>query len=303
MDAIARYKETRDFLFQEAGIEPQSHMVQTDGPVNNVHYLELGSGKALIIIHGGGSHASEWIPILKPLSEHFHLYVIDRPGHGLTDPFNYRGIDYRECAIQFVRSFMDAVDLQQALFMGNSMGGYFCLSFAMAYPERVQKLVLIGAPAGMNRWIPYMLRLLGTKGVNSLLIKTVAKPGVSNLKNFHKKLLVADVSRLSDTYIEHCYYNQLLPGSMTSFRTLLENVLTVEGWREDLYIGDQLYTLDMPVRFIWGDNDAFEKPETGKQKAKTIKNYRFEVVANAGHCPWLDQPEKCASLIISMLRE
>src|SRR5680860_99694 len=103
MDIIAKYRETRTLLFKNAEIEPQSKFTITEGPVKKVHYLELGNGKPLVIIHGGGSHASEWINILKPLDEHFHLYVVDRPGHGLTDSFNYRGISFRESAVDFIR--------------------------------------------------------------------------------------------------------------------------------------------------------------------------------------------------------
>lgn len=169
--------------------------------------------------------------------------------------------------------------------MGNSMGGYFSIGFAMEYPHRVEKLLLIGAPAGVNLWIPYLLRLIGLRGLNKLLIQTIAKPSISNLKNIHKLTLVANVDKLSYVYLEHCYYHQLLPHTMKGFSTQLENALTIKGWRSDLYIGDKLDQLNVSVRFIWGDKDAFEKPETGRQKAKNIKDYKFEVVKNAGHCP------------------
>jgi len=59
----------------------------------------------------------------------------------------------------------------------------------------------------------------------------------------------------------------------------------------------------VPVRFSWGDKDAFEKPETGLSKASAIQGNKFEVVENAGHCPWLDQPEKCVALAIAMLED
>lgn len=301
MKVIEEYKRTRQILFDKENIQPQSKFVKTTGPVKNVHYLEMGKGKPLIMIHGGGSHASEWINIMKPLAEHFHLYAVDRPGHGLTDPFNYRGVVYRKVAISFVRSFMDALGLEKTFLMGNSMGGYFSIVFTMEHPERVEKLLLIGAPAGVNRWIPFMLRLLGWKGVNQLLLKTVAKPGFSSMKNIHKQILVADIDHLSKNYLEHCYYNSVLPGYQQAFTSMLENVLTLRGWRKDLYLGEQLYRLQVPVRFIWGTEDAFEKPVTGRKKASAIEDYKFEVVENAGHCPWLDQPEQCVGLIISML--
>ena len=67
-------------------------------------------------------------------------------------------------------------------------------------------------------------------------------------------------------------------------------------------MGDQLDQLKVPVSFIWGDKDAFEKPDSGIKKAEMIKNYTFEVVRNSGHCPWLDQPEQCGALIIKSLQ-
>ena len=302
MNAVEEYKRTRQILFDKEGIQPLSKIVATKGPVKKVHYLEMGKGKPLIMMHGGGSHASEWINILKPLAVHFHLYVVDRPGHGLTHSFDYHGIDISNHAIHFLDTFMDAVGLTKVSLLGHSMGGYFSLCFSLQYPERVDKLVLIGAPAGVNRWIPAMLRLLGTKVLNVILAKTVAKPSLANIKSIYKQLLVARPEKLSEDYYLHCYYGQKIPDHIKSFTSLLENVLTLNGWRKYLYLGDRLSELSLPVGFIWGDSDVFEKPETGLQKALAIKNHVFEIVPNAGHAVWLDQQEKCTELIISMLK-
>ena len=125
---------TNQTIFDFYGIQPASKFVNTNGPVKKVHYLEAGKGKPVIMIHGGGSHASEWISIMKPLAEKYHLYVVDRPGHGLTDQFNYRGVDFRKSAVDFVRSFMDAIGLETATLIGHSMGGYFSISFATEFP-------------------------------------------------------------------------------------------------------------------------------------------------------------------------
>jgi pimeloyl-ACP methyl ester carboxylesterase len=138
---------------------------------------------------------------------------------------------------------------------------------------------------------------MGIPGLNKLM----GKPDLSTVKMLHKQLLVANISILPEEYLQHTYHHMQLPGTVRSFQSLLENVLTLGGWKKKYYLGDQLHQLQVPVRFIWGSKDAFEKPETGKQKAATIPDYQFEVVENAGHCPWLDQPEKCVSLIKSMI--
>ena len=164
-------------------------------------------------------------------------------------------------------------------------------------------MILIGAPAGLNFWIPPMLRLLGIKGLNRLLLKTIARPSISGMKNIYRQLLIEDHTKLSEDYYEHCIHGQKLPGTITAHRTMLENVLTHRGWKKEYYIGDQLGNLRVPVGFIWGDNDAFESPETGMTKAKQVEKHTFEVVKNAGHCPWFDQPEKCVSLILELLNK
>lgn len=258
MDALNKYRETRDLLFKQAEISPKSNFVTiNDNVIKKVHYLELGSGKPLILIHGGLSHSSEWFSILKQMSEHFHLFVVDRPGHGLTDSINYTNVDYQQSAIGFIHSFIDSVGIQKASLLGNSMGGYFAVCFGMAHPERVDKLFLIGAPAGLNRWIPPMLRLMGTKGINKLLTKTIAKPSISSLKMIHKQLLVASINQLPLVYFENGYYHMLLPEIAMSQRTMLENVLNLKGWKEKYYLTNQLDQLKPPVHFIWGDKDAF----------------------------------------------
>lgn len=303
MNTYEEYIRTREILFDAERIRPQSKTAHISCIPEYVHYLELGNGRPLILIHGGGSHSSEWMTILKLLSSRFHLYVVDRPGCGLTSGIDYGEVPVRDHAVDFLGGFMDAVGLNKALFMANSMGGYFSICFALQHPDRVEKLLLIGAPAGLSLRVPLMLRLIGIKGLNKFLVHTIARPSVQNVRRIYKQLLVADVTKLSAIYLEHCYYSLLLPDAEKGFLSLLENVLTLDGWRKDLYIGDQLQHLAIPVSFLWGDKDAFEKPEKGRQMTLVIKDHKFEVVGNAGHCPWLDQPERCGHLAICMLED
>ncbi len=301
MNVIKRYLQTRQQLFNVAGIQPEALSVITKGPVKKVHYLKMGSGKPLILIHGGGSNSTEWINILKPLSENYSLYVVDRPGSGLTDSFNYRNVDVSWHGGEFIRSFMDAVHLQQGSFLAHSIGAYFAMNFAFKYPERTDKLICIGAPAGINYYIPAPLRMMGTPVLNRFLLSTVFKPSAGNVRRLYKMLFVADVSNMPDVYFEHISYHQLLKGWANSFFSLLENLLTWRGWHAKYYNGNKLRMLKVPVGFIWGDKDAFEKPNTGLIKAHLITDHRFHVVANAGHCPWFDNPGQCVFLINELL--
>lgn len=138
---------------------------------------------------------------------------------------------------------------------------------------------------------------MGTRYLNTALLNFVLRPSVKSVRNLYRDLFVSDISKVPEKYLKHVYYHQVMPGRMLSWFTLAENLLTIRQWEPDLYIGDRLDQLQVPVRFIWGKEDAFEKPETGFPKASVIRDVKLHAVDNAGHCPWFDQPEECIRLI------
>jgi pimeloyl-ACP methyl ester carboxylesterase len=129
-------------------------------PPLDVHVLETGNGDPLLLLHGGNSVAAGWIPLLAKLPDH-RLLAPDRPGCGLTTKFDYAQVSFRAHAVEYVGSVMDALNVTRASIVANSMGGYFALVFALAHPERVAKLVLMGEPAGSAPSIRLANRLVG----------------------------------------------------------------------------------------------------------------------------------------------
>lgn len=303
MTSIDNYKRTSELLFASAGVQPQSKFVVTDGPVKKVHYYETGNGKPLIIIHGGGAHAVQTYPIIKSLQEKFHLYILDRPGCGLTDTFDYSGVHLPNHATDFVRSFMDAIGIEKASFVGQSMGGFFSINFALIFPQRVEKVLLVGHPFGGARKIPFMLRLMGVKGINSLLIKMIGTPNKKGTKQFYGQLLVADNKKLSDDYLENDVCAALLPGTGVSFVSLLENSVGIGGVKKSYLLTKKMKELTMPVCFIIGDRDSFDTVDNLRKIVATMKNGTIEVVSGGGHILWLDEPEVCSKLILQHLSE
>jgi pimeloyl-ACP methyl ester carboxylesterase len=99
-----------------------SRFVQIANPGLRVQVLEGGQGEPVLFIHGGDGVAAQWEPLLSRLSSGFHVYAPDRPGCGLTDMFNYRDVPLREHAVDFVEATMNALGLESASLIGNSMG-------------------------------------------------------------------------------------------------------------------------------------------------------------------------------------
>ena len=298
----APFIEAQERLLAHYGTNAHSRYLSLQEPALRVRVLEAGAGEPVVLIHGGGGFAAGFEPLLSALQSHFHLFVPDRPGCGLSEKITYRGIALRTHAVSFVRSLLDALELPRAALVGHSMGGYWSIAFALAYPERVSKLVLVGAPAGIDRWVPPFLRALGIRGVNSFLYATIAKPSPQGVRELFQRIGVANIDRVPAVYLAAAYAAGILPGVQESFLTLLETVLTLRGFHPAYYLREELRNLQPPTCFIWGDKDAFAPPASGEEACTRMSNARLEVVKNAGHLPWLDDPQRCADVLRTFLQ-
>ena len=115
-------------LLAAYGAQTESQFVHLPEVNLLTHYLECGQGDPVIMIHGGNSFAASWAPLLRPLARHFHLFIPDRPGCGLTQMVDYRGVSFREHSVAFVTAFCDSTGIERSSVVGNSIGGYFALA-------------------------------------------------------------------------------------------------------------------------------------------------------------------------------
>jgi pimeloyl-ACP methyl ester carboxylesterase len=242
-----------------------------------------------VLIHGGNAVAVQLAPLMAALQGAFHVVAPDRPGCGLTDKFDYRGVSLREHAVQFVTSVLDALDLPRATLVANSMGGYWALVFALAYPERVTKLVLVGEPAGSAP--PHgPLPARPTSG----------QPTLDSIRSHYAERLVAHSERVSAEMLQANHAAALLPGAAQAWDTMLE---TIRHERLGLTyaLRPELAQLRPTTLFIWGDKDTFGSPALGAEMAALAPDARCAVIHDAGHLPFWDQPEQCAQLIRAFL--
>lgn len=118
------------------------------------HYIEQGEGFPLILLHGNGEDVSYFAHQMEPFAKHYRVIAIDTRGHGQT-PRGNAPFTIRQFAEDLL-GFMDQHRIEKAHILGFSDGGNIAMVFAMAYPERVEKLILDGAnldAAGVKRSI------------------------------------------------------------------------------------------------------------------------------------------------------
>ena len=274
---------------------PESHFVGLPEPPLRTHYLECGLGDPVVMIHGGNSFAASWAPLISPLSRSFHLYLPDRPGCGLTDKVNYRGVPFRQHSVAFLKGFLDAVGVERVSLVGNSMGGYFAFAFALAYPARVSKIAIIGAAPLINDAMPIPHRVLSIPGVNRWVWARVSARAAL------PRALFAQPEKLRPEVLQSARVGAGLPGAVESWLTMVEAVGTLAGFRRRCSLKDEMKEIAAPTLFIQGDKDGFGTVESVQKVQNEIPNSRMEVVSNAGHVPWYDETENCARILVTFL--
>jgi pimeloyl-ACP methyl ester carboxylesterase len=217
-------------------------------------------------------------------------FAPDRPGCGLSDRFDYANIPFRQHGIDFVASLLDALHLSKAAIAGNSMGGYWALLFALAAPDRVTKLVMLGGPAGST---PPPVPRRPLKGEPSLEATRAAY-----------RVVMANPDRVPAEIMDADFAASAIPGASQAWNSMIEDVAREGGNRNGLAyaLRPELKNLKPPTLFIYGDKDLEGPPSLAHEMAELAPNGRCEIVEDAGHLVWLDQPRTCTKLLLNFLQ-
>src|SRR5215472_3005494 len=116
-----RFRDTQAAVLAEVGVDAETAFIEIDEPPSRVHLTAAGSGEPLLMVHGGNSVSMSWGPLMPLLTPRFRLLMPDRPGCGLTGPFDYRGVDLRTHGAAFLRNVLDSLGLERVAVVGNSM--------------------------------------------------------------------------------------------------------------------------------------------------------------------------------------
>jgi pimeloyl-ACP methyl ester carboxylesterase len=250
--------------------------------------LELGSGRPLLLIHGGLSSSCEWVPIMGALADDYRVFAVDQPGHGGADAFDYTGVDLNAHSVRFVGEILDALSLEQSAIMANSIGGLLAARFAEHSPNRVTKLVFAGFPAGLRRRTPLPFRMLALPGLPRLAF---SNPNAKSSRKFMADgLAVAHPELLPDELVDCDVANTYR--HMESFITLVKRIANLRGLRRRWLLGDSWRKMPNGTTILWGENEPWATPEWGTAKLSEMETAISVVpIPGAGHLPWWDQPD------------
>ncbi len=261
-----------------------------------VHLIEAGRGEPVVHLHGTNTSALSHL-MLAERTRSSRSYLVDRPGCGLSDPSEFTPGKFHDHAVAFVDEILDALALDAAVLVGASGGGIWATWYALARPERVAGLVMLGSvPALPGVHIPLPLRLMVTPGIGDLLARGV-KPGRRMLLRLMASMGEETAITKHPDLLDSLIAGARDPVAVAANRAELRALMSPFGWRTAMRITSQdLRRLAVPTLMIWGDRDPVVPLEAAQAASALIPRARLEVLP-AGHVPQLGNPDMVAELI------
>ncbi len=284
MDDLAK---TSDGLTEEN----TSRFVQA-GAVR-VHYNEAGEGMPVIFIHGGGPGASgwnNWFPNIGPVSKHFRTILIDKPGWGQSDPVVIEEPRFQYNA-RVLRDMMDELGIEKAHLVGNSMGGGSAAKFAIDYPDRIGKLVLMGtAGGGHSLFFPGP-----PEGIRAIW----AVWGNPTVENFKK---MVDVFCYDSSFATPELLQRRVDGILSKPEHLEARKKTNPLFLRPNDLSPELHKIAAETLVIWGRDDRFEALDTALKFIKYIPTADLIVYTKCGHWAQYEQATKFNRDLLAFLQ-
>ena len=254
--------------------------------VNNtrLYYERTGSGPAVVLLHGGNLDSRMWDDQYVPLSRTFTVVRYDiRPyGRSATTEKGFS-------SVEDLRALLDHLQISRASLVGLSLGGRIAVDFTLAYPERVDKLVLMGP------------------GLTGFHFKVEED---QQMKKALDRAAAGDAKGAMDLWLEHPMMQPAMSNAIRAerIRTIARDNLRI--W-ERLAVGERvsnppaiqrLSEIRKPTLLIVGEKDVPDIHAIIKLLGTGISGSRTEVIPGAGHMPNMEAPVRVNELLAAFLR-
>ncbi|MBF0661167.1 MULTISPECIES: 4,5:9,10-diseco-3-hydroxy-5,9,17-trioxoandrosta-1(10),2-diene-4-oate hydrolase [unclassified Rhodococcus (in: high G+C Gram-positive bacteria)] len=265
-----------------------------------LHYHEAGVGHdtTIVLLHGGGPGASSWSNFAKNipvLARRFHVIAVDQPGYGRSD----KPTEHPQYFVHSASALADLLDTlgitDRVHLLGNSLGGGAAVRFALDYPDRAGRLVLMG-PGGLsvNLFAPDP-----TEGVKNLG-KFGYQPTRENLEAF-LRIMVFDQSLITPELVEERFAAASTPESLAAAKAMGKSFSSGEFEKGMLW--RDAYRLRQRVLLIWGREDRVNPLDGALVALKMIPRAQLHVFGGCGHWAQLEKFDEFNKLTVDFLTD
>ncbi len=251
----------------------------------DVHYVDEGSGDIIVMIHGFASSLHTWNRVADELKREYRVIRLDLPPFGVTGPLRSSSGAIETMNLptyrRFIDTFLQALGVSRATFIGNSLGGLISWDYAVRHREAVERLVLIDS-AGFPMKLPIYIGLFNSALVRVSspwwLPEAIIKSAVRNVYGDPHKIDAVTLRR----------YVEFFHGEGTR-EAIGKMVPTLDFKEVDT---DVLKTLDVPALVLWGAKDRWIPTAHAAEFASRIPRAKSVMYAGLGHIPMEEAPER-----------
>ena len=242
-------------------------------------YHEFGSGPPILVLHGAGG-LPLGAPFLNGLAAHGRVIAPVHPGFGHAPLPDW--IDSVDDLAYIYLDFLAALDLRDVTVLGTSLGGWIATEIAVRSTARIARLIL-----GDSVGIKISDRL--TRDVVDIF---ATDPDELTRLGWHDPAKAPDVAALPDEALEIVARNREASA-----------LYLWEPYCHNPKLPRRLHRIDVPTLLLWGESDGIVKPDYGRAFAKLIPGAKFEIIAQAGHVPQLEQPDAFVAAVVRFIEQ
>ncbi len=264
----------------------------------NIGYIDEGKGDILLLIHGLGSNAKAWSKNIPALSRDHRVIAVDLPGYGTSDKGHYQYTLSFYATV--LKEFLAGLGVDEAVFIGHSMGGQIAMVSALENPELVQGLVLI-SPAGFEAFTDgegdWLRRAVSAKFVSETTVRGVAINLESNFYDTPEDAEFMITDRLqvrgASDFDRYCYAVSLNVAAML-----------------DYPVYDRLDEISQPTLVLFGENDnlipnrflhgGFTEDVAQRGMSK-LNNGKLVMMSECGHFVQFEKAEETNQAVVDFL--
>jgi pimeloyl-ACP methyl ester carboxylesterase len=257
-------------------------------------YRTAGSGPVILLIHGMAGSATTWKQVMPALSRDFTVIAPDLLGHGRSDkaPGDYSLGAFAST----LRDLLVVLGHEHASLVGQSLGGGVAMQLAYQYPERCNRLVLVGS-GGLGREVNPVLRLLTLPGSELVLRLACAAPirgSIERLAEVASRAGLHPAPVLGELW--RSYASLADDATRKAFVRTLRAVIDTRG--QAVSAANRLHlAAEMPTLIIWGDSDPIIPVDHAHEAHAAIPGSQLEIFEGVGHYPHCEAPERFVELL------
>jgi pimeloyl-ACP methyl ester carboxylesterase len=284
------------FLAATSGITEPGRLrfdaVDTDA--GTISTLSAGTGHPVLCLHGLGGTKASFLPTVRGLADRYRVVAADLPGFGESDKPIRAPYDAPYLS-RAVTALLDALEIDRAHLIGNSMGGRVAIEVGLTEPGRTEKLVLLSPALAWLRdrpWKWLMPAPLPKLGLLQPTPRAIAEPIV-------RRLIPGSDDGWSAAGVDEFLRAFLSPRGRAAFYSALRNIYTDEPYGED-GLWTRLAGLSTQAMFVWGRQDPLVPIAFMKHVERTLPAARH-VELNCGHVPQVERPRETNAAIRDFL--